>query len=358
MDIIRIITDDFTSATDGLAAFAQRGWSSAVALSQEAQLSAQVISTDTDSRHLSPAQAQQAVVPWAKTWQHADVLVKQFDSTLRGCVAPEVLAVWQASGKKKLLIAPAFPAAGRTTVAGEVLVQGIPVSQTSFAQDPLSPVTQSDVAALFAQHGQGLVLASNATGAVHALEVADAVLMDATTEQDLQDIVAMAWARRDLLWAGSTGLMRAFAQTLPGQASRHALTSRCIKPLVVMGSHHPRSRLQLAHLQKTGAIDVLATPNQAGNSITLMHELTQQVKQTMHASRCDGLIVTGGETAKHIAAALHATGITVLREVDAGIPLCLLHTPSGDVPLITKAGGFGTDDIFVRCLNILQGGHA
>ena len=137
---IRVIADDFTSATDALPAFAQRGWATRVALhpTPPAVLAAsEVWSTDTDSRTLPDAAAAASVSAWARRWRDADLLVKQFDSTLRGPVVAEVLAAWQAGGRAKLVLAPAFPAAGRTTAEGHVLVHGVPVHETAFSRDPL-----------------------------------------------------------------------------------------------------------------------------------------------------------------------------------------------------------------------------
>jgi D-threonate/D-erythronate kinase len=352
---IRIITDDFSSATDGLPVFASRGWATAVCLKQDA-LQAQVASIDTDSRTFSAESAAQAVRPWAQAWAGADLLVKQFDSTLRGPVAAEVRAVWQASGRKKLLIAPAFPAAGRTTENGKVFVNGELVHQTSFAKDPLNPVSQSSIPALFSAAGITLQMAQSPAHAIELLEYGDAVVMDASDEQALEDIVAMAWARKEILWAGSTGLLRAIASTLPEQRNAVPQWKPAAQPAIVMGSHNPRSRQQMRHVQSAFATAmVFSTPESTGDSQQLTLELTQQVSQAVIACQCDGLIVTGGETAKHIAQALLATGITVLREVEPGIPVCVLHTSQGDIPLITKAGGFGDDAVFMRCLSAIRG---
>jgi D-threonate/D-erythronate kinase len=352
---IRVITDDFTSATDGLAAFADQAWQTQVCLANPAT-HAQVASTDTDSRSFSPELAQQAVKPWARGWADADILIKQFDSTLRGPVAAEVLAAMQASGRKKLLVAPAFPAAGRTTVQGRVLVNGQPVDQSSYARDPLHPVRESSVPALFQAVGLTVAVASTPDHAAQLLESCDAVVMDAQEEQQLQDIVAMAWARRELLWAGSTGLMRAMARALPPRTQALRAQVRTTRPAVVVGSFNPQSRQQLVFMQACApTIRVFATPDQSGDSALLTAALVEQVCQALQADLCDGLVVTGGETAKQIARALNATGIRVLREVASGIPLCVLETPPGDIPLITKAGGFGDQDVFIRCLQALQG---
>lgn len=353
---IRVIADDFTSATDALPAFAQRGWPTRVVLgdSPGAPDAAEVWSTDTDSRTLEASVASVRVAARAHEWRDAGILVKQFDSTLRGPVAAEVIAAWRASGRRKLLVAPAFPAAGRTTMEGEVRVDGVPVAETSFGRDPLTPVRVSSVPGLFATAGERVIVAHDAVEAIALLGQADAVVVDASTEDDLQDLVRAAQELRDVMWAGSTGLLRALALALPGQ--RHAMTDwrGARQPGVVVGSFNPRSRAQLRRAEARGAL-VWATPDQPGTPEALTAELVARVCDAVLAGRCDGLVVTGGETAKHIARRLHALDIAVLREVEPGIPLCLMRTPTAVIPLVTKAGGFGDEDVFDRCLLALKG---
>ena len=178
---IRVIADDFTSATDALPAFAQRGWSTRVVLRPTPALVSdafEVWSTDTDSRTLPDDAAAALAATWARQWREADILVKQFDSTLRGPVVAEMLAAWHASERSKLIVAPAFPAAGRSTVQGHVLVDGVPVHETSFASDPLNPVRNSSLPALFAVKGQALPCARDAVEAEAQLAIHDAVVVD------------------------------------------------------------------------------------------------------------------------------------------------------------------------------------
>lgn len=352
---IRVITDDFTSATDALPAFAQRGWPTRVVLGEglSAPQVPEVWSTDTDSRALDDATAGSRVAAWAQQWRDADTLVKQFDSTLRGPVACEVIAAWRASGRRKLLVAPAFPAAGRTTVNGEVRVDGVPVAETSFSRDPQAPVRVSSVPALFAATGHQLHLARDAAEAISLLDRVDAVVVDASTEADLQRLVLAASQLRDLLWAGSTGLLRAMALALPERQQAVPAWTGAQRPAIVVGSFNPRSRAQLRHAEARGAL-VWATPDERGASDALTAELVERVCDAVLTGRCDGLAVTGGETAKHIARHLQAFEIAVLREVEPGVPLCLMRTPEGEFPLVTKAGGFGGDDVFQRCLQSLR----
>ena len=354
---IRVIADDFTSATDALAAFAQRGWATRVALRSPppwGSAGSEVWSTDTDSRGLPDDAAAEMAASWARQWRYADILVKQFDSTLRGPVAAEVLAAWQASGRSKLIVAPAFPAARRTTDRGRVLVDGVPVCKTEFANDPLNPVRESSLPALFAARGQTLQCARDAIEAMAQLVEHDALVVDAATEADLEALVMRAGARRDVLWAGSTGLLRAFAMTLSTSAQPHPSWHAAQRPAVVVGSRNPRSREQHRHAQaKARGATLWATPDEPGDPERLTARLADEVCEAVLSGCCDGLVVTGGETAKHIARRLQAQDIRVLREVQPGIPLCLMHTPHGVIPLVTKAGGFGDDDVFMQCLQAL-----
>lgn len=353
---IRVIADDFTSATDALATFAQRGWPTRVVFDEGVPppQSDEVWSTDTDSRTLDAAAAAARVALWARHWCDADILVKQFDSTLRGPVAFEVKAAWKASGRRKLLVAPAFPAAGRTTGGGEVRVDGVPVAATAFSRDPLTPVQVSSVPELFAAVGQTLHVARDAAEALRLLDTFDAVVVDASTEADMQALAVAAGPLHDVMWAGSTGLLRALALALPRRHQPARAWEGAQRPGVVVGSFNPRSRAQLRHVQASGAL-VWATPEEAGSSSALIAELARKVCDAVIAGRSDGLAVTGGETAKHIARRLQASQIAVLGEVAPGIPLCLMRTPHGEIPLVTKAGGFGDDHVFDRCLKALRG---
>src|SRR5690606_28123989 len=67
------------------------------------------------------------------------------------------------------------------------------------------------------------------------------------------------------------------------------------------------------------------------------------------------LVITGGDTALHVLNALNAKGIDLEEEVLPGIPLGrLIGGKANDVPVITKAGGFGTPTALLRAVQHLQ----
>ena len=54
-----------------------------------------------------------------------------------------------------------------------------------------------------------------------------------------------------------------------------------------------------------------------------------------------GIVATGGDTANALCTALGAQALEILGEVEAGIPIMRL-LGEGSLPLVTKAGGFGS----------------
>jgi hypothetical protein len=144
--------------------------------------------------------------------------------------------------------------------------------------------------------------------------------------------------------------------TLPERAQPRPAWPASRRPGVVVGSRNPRSREQHRRAQIVAkGVALWATPEEPGDPDGLTRQLVDEVCEAVLAGRCDGLVVTGGETAKHIARRLQAQEIRVLHEIQPGIPLCLMHTPGGVIPLVTKAGGFGDDDIFMQCVQALTG---
>ena len=69
-----------------------------------------------------------------------------------------------------------------------------------------------------------------------------------------------------------------------------------------------------------------------------------------------GLVLTGGDTAIAVCRALGSSGLVVSREVAPGIPICaLVGGPYDGAPIVTKAGGFGSEDALMVGLRTLKG---
>ena len=87
---------------------------------------------DTQSRALPVQQAVDAVrrAIGAIALEDFTYVIKKVDSTLRGHIAQEVLAVDQIFGSDLVLCMPALPDLGRTTQQGVQHLHGVPLLQT------------------------------------------------------------------------------------------------------------------------------------------------------------------------------------------------------------------------------------
>ena len=134
-----IIADDLTGAADTGVQLARAGYRTAVAFRGAPIPPADdldAVALDTNSRALPAGFAAKRVVEAGHAVRHAQVVYKKLDSTLRGPIAAELSAASGASGRDRVVVAPAFPATGRTTVDGVQLVRGVPVHETEVKDDP------------------------------------------------------------------------------------------------------------------------------------------------------------------------------------------------------------------------------
>lgn len=193
---IGILADDLTSAADGAAPFVQRGLRAVVGRRRLPLSNATILAADSGSRSLQASQAAERASKLAAQLASRDVLYKTVDSTLRGHVRAEIEAAFTASGRKMLVFAPAFPGAGRTTVSGVQLVDGIPVAETGYGRDPVHP----------ARHSRLVELVPTSIGNV--------VILDAATQDQLDAKIAALPDPESILWVGSPGMALALAKRL------------------------------------------------------------------------------------------------------------------------------------------------
>jgi D-threonate/D-erythronate kinase len=380
-----VVADDLTGAADSGVQLARAGYRTAVAflgaeLGSDAGLDAVV--ADTDSRAAGAAVAGERVRAATARLAGARILIKKVDSTLRGPVAAELAAALGASGRRAAVIAPAFPAAGRTTVDGVQLVGGEPVDATRFAADPVSPVREARLPALLEAaglDGVAVVRAGDGGGLAAALRVARCVVADARTDDDLDAIVRAVPDPASVLWVGSAGLARALgaAHPGPGAAADAPAGDPEARTLVVVGSANGVAREQVARLARAevpvaelrlerlgrDAVDACARSAQAaleraracvvhpagdgaGEDLParIADALGDVAARLADGGRVDGLVLTGGDTAVRVARRLGAVGLRVDDEIEPGVPLGHLLGPR-PFPVVTKAGGFGSPDV-------------
>ncbi|MSU48242.1 MAG: four-carbon acid sugar kinase family protein [Opitutus sp.] len=369
------IADDLSGALDAAAAFHHAGRRVRIVLSASDWTASdgEIVGVTTETRNASPLIAASAVeraIAHGRA-QGARLVYKKIDSTVRGPVAAEIGALARQLPGARILFTPANPGVGRTVRNGVLLVRGVPVSETEFARDPVSPVTESNLYRLLGDAGgTGLVVA------------------DAANEADLTAAVARMEAEGgEWVAVGSGALARPVAALGAGEKQRAKIEDTPAPPagpgLMICGSAQAGNRAQAAALARERGIPVhelrISDPGPAiaaviaslragggasllveearGASVTVLRILTAAAMEIIAATGTARLFATGGETAFALCGAL---GIQALRfgdELESGMSLSHAATERGPLLLAIKNGGFGVAETWVRAWDGLRAWH-
>lgn len=398
-----LVADDHTGAADTGSAFAARGYRTSIG--QNAGTS-DVLVVDTDSRTSRPETAAE-LVSEAVTAHPAGVVYKKVDSTLRGNIAAEATAAVNAAEADIGIIAPAFPAQGRTTAAGIHFVEGVPLEQTEYATGTENPPASSRLTDILAPSDypvESIRIGTVAAGATAVSEQVQSlretystgvlIACDATHPQHLAKIAAgVAASPVDAVYVGSGGLAQyvelstpsagvlgiagSTSQTTLGQLqSLPAETVVRLDPVAVIEDPEAaitdvitrvRERLaagQPAVITTASQPDDISTTLEAGSRAGLDESETREriasaLATAAHRVIADGgiggLFLTGGTIAREVLATLAPERIELTgHTVAAGVPIGRLHGGIADeTPVVTKAGGFGEPGTITTCLDQL-----
>lgn len=424
VSLVTIVADDLTGAIDTAQGFAARGHETSVVavLSVGSELQADtpessIVGVNTDSRYNVAERAADRVAAVVRRIP-GERVYKKIDSTLRGNVGSETNAALRASGADLALVAPAFPAAGRTTSYGIHYVNGTPVDQTEYAADTKGP-SSATVTDYFEGYDRTVVhisadiieagherVAARLADTVQQTDEPPVVVCDACDGSDLATI-ADAGDEYDTLYVGSGGLAEHVAVPESGADSTGSLSPPAGAPLGVVGSVSSTSIAQLERVPEEIVIELdpitLLTETAVKDAVEVVCDrlaynepaiLTaatdkQTVAQTIEAGKRrglnseeigshiaaglaetaaavvtteppSGLFYTGGDVAIEGLSSLDATIVRLLgRSISTGIPVGrLVDGVSPGIPLITKAGGFGDEEAIINCLEALSGNDA
>ncbi|MEM2926145.1 MAG: four-carbon acid sugar kinase family protein [Candidatus Bathyarchaeia archaeon] len=415
---VLIIADDYTGACDTGAQFSRHGLSTAVITDpsklDDALRKFQVVSFNTETRNASEREARRKVREVLKLTKkngaEIGIMYKKIDSTIRGNIGAELDAILEEGSYSLCIVAPAFPAKGRTTLRGFQLVEGVPVDKTNFSKDPLSPVRESHVPTLISQQAKqriGYVSLEVVRGGPGALadelkarehQGERIVVLDAITQRDLETIALASSSLKVRLLCGSAGL----AAEIP-----YAFGLAKPKPaLIVSGSLNPVSLKQIRHLKeqpRTEVLEVLFIGDlRRAEQKLLVKEGVEALRRNHHlivtttssdgsldgsgvapnsldTERCkgriitkylgliveeilrhqkpSGLILSGGETAFQVLKALGASALILDGEVETGIPIGkVLGGRYEGLKVIVKAGGFGRSESLMEAARRLEEG--
>ncbi|PZE19335.1 four-carbon acid sugar kinase family protein [Paenibacillus xerothermodurans] len=244
-------------------------------------------------------------------------------------------------------------------------------------------------------------------------EQIELIVFDAVTEDDMRQIAEMmATSDYKILWAGSAGIADYLpkALSLPSRSdTRHEMTLSGKPVLLAAGSISKVTRSQVAAFNlnsnvtavELDAVRMISTEEgrlqeiarcqavllkalSRGSDVSLYASSSPEQVQLSKSAGADrglddtevsnriantlgeiassivqqvqlqGVILTGGDTAKAVCRHLGVTGIQLLEEIEPGIPLGKLI---GKMPLwvVTKAGAFGNEQSLLHAQHVLKG---
>jgi uncharacterized protein YgbK (DUF1537 family) len=376
-----------------------------------------LIVVDTESRHGDPDETRRRVAASLDALGRSGsrLVYKKIDSTLRGWLGGEIAEILGRRSETRVLLNPANPAAGRSVVAGRLLVRGVPVHETDFARDPLWPVRDADVAAVLARDCSARIerlplevvrsgAAACRAAMVRAFEAGARVLVaDGESAADLETLARAARDFENLLPVGSGGLARAVARVASETGGPQPDAGADTPPpaaglaLFVVGSAHPINREQALALGAARGVGVetlrvyadlgpeaddpalaercaerlLRAANPAGGAVLLLDQsgvgtavaperllrLLAGIAGALDARRTvNRLFLTGGETARSVAGRLGAGFLRIEAEIESGLVGALAPAEAGTPArlLATKPGGFGDAQTMIRAWDWLS----
>jgi uncharacterized protein YgbK (DUF1537 family) len=380
---VTIIADDLTGACDTGALFTGRGPVTVLIAPELPWPGLAVAALDTETRTLPAAGATAAMQRLASQLRSrltGSAVFKKIDSTFRGPIAAELCTLLEHAGARAIVVCPAFPSLGRTVVQGLLSVHGMLAHESAVGVDPDYPGPTSDLVEILARHRGipvSLLPLKEVRAAAEDLERAlhesrGLVVADGETDDDLDALARASLAHPDVILAGSAGLARAAAAAL-GHAAPAPPVPAPGAWLVVAGSRHPATRAQIRALEGAGATGMRVERGREADlrgvvaviregrpafiaSGETAEESREQMAQRLAAAARDVLaqitpslvLLTGGETALAVLQSLGARRLELDGAPAAGLALGrLLVDGKPSLPVLTKAGGFGSADLLV-----------
>lgn len=387
-----IVADDLTGALDVAGPFANRGHPTWVAVDHRQVdasrfTGAEVLSVNATSRHLPAALAAALVRETVERLcpPGTEILLKKVDSTLRGNVAAETFAAMRASGRRTAIVVPAFPAQGRTVRQGIVHVKGVPLPETAFARDALSPPPLHPLDQVFRSAApEARVAVVPPTGPYEVSGPGGPTrvfVVDSAHDDDLRTTVKALRAQlADCVLVGSAGIAGAVAQVCMQDRPHPALPVLRGDVLMVVGSRAEQSAAQVDRLAQRADVGLFRAPSgvlvdgsiltdrrpvailravaaedgSVAEAASVARELAECAVRVLSARPVEALLATGGDTAIAILDALGVPALQVMGDLLPGIPYARIELHGRAVWLITKAGGFGTPETLAEVVARLR----
>lgn len=411
------IADDFTGAVELAGMLAAGGARTLLATGAEGlgEEPADALVVATRSRVAPPEEALAAIGAAAEALLARgarQLFLKYcatFDSLETGNIgnAAELLAA--RTGAPALLFCPSFPEAARTVYQGHLFVADRLLAESPKKDDPLTPMTQSDLVRVLQPQARGRVgllpwnvvrqgpAAIRAHVAARLAEGFPLLIADALDEADLQSIAAATQDWKAMtggssvaayypgLWRAAGLLPETGSQALPGVAGPGAVLAgscaeRTREQIAAFGQSHPvlhLDPLEEAEPALGRALDWAAA--QGGRPLCIAtgadparvaaaqaqlgaiaagrraEALLARLAQSLVQRGLRRLLVAGGETSGAVVQALGIPRLRVAPYRALGVGRCLAEAPQR-LALCLKSGKLGAVDMFAETLSAMERG--
>jgi uncharacterized protein YgbK (DUF1537 family) len=362
--IVAVIADDLSGAAELAGAAADSGFSAEVQTSFDPSSPADVIAVDADTRSMSPDRARQVAGELTHRILRATPkwIYKKTDSVLRGNVRAEIEAVLETTGLRRALFIPANPSKGRVIRGGIYYVNGVPLAQTSFANDPVHPRRSSEVIELLSCTGSASIARARAD------EDSSAAAIVVPDVEDVETIRRRAVGLDEqTLAAGGVEFFEALLETRLGKHTRaiSPAPSRDRVQLFICGSAQAWCQGRSALCERHG-VPVLTMPDECwstGGSVRKIGAWAEQIANAI-VVRGRAMVAIGSAAPSNdpskLAESLAATISVVLRKmmvhavcVEGGATAAsvlramtwtrLTALPAGDLPGVSALRPVGLD---------------
>ncbi|MCR2822556.1 four-carbon acid sugar kinase family protein [Lederbergia panacisoli] len=404
---IGIIADDFTGANDSGVQLAKKGLRTSVGIHLEVDTDItnnDVLVVDTNSRSIEPSKAYSRVLKAAQYMFRIGVthIYKKIDSTLRGNIGSELLAIEKVYEPDIVVIVPAFPKLGRITKEGHHYINGEIITESEFAKDPKTPVNVSYIPDLLYIQAKKRAVVYNLDTIrktdedfIQTIQLGENwIVCDVEKETDFTEIIdKFLKTGLKIVWAGSAGLLEYLPSSLKlGTSQLLEIPKYAIeKTLTISGSLSSVTRKQLREVERmpntfTIKVDVYQLLKQSIKMETILNniqkrpevdhillyvdsneryplEISEQIVEGLgemalviceNIESVNGLFLTGGDTAKAVCSKLGIVEIELIAEVETGLPFGRLLGYKRELWAVTKAGGFGTKNSLKHALHFLK----
>lgn len=365
-----------------------------------------VIVIDTESRHISKEQAKKRVKSAVSKFNREKVefFYKKMDSTLRGNIGSELEGFMEGLGINELSFVPAFPSGKRTVKNGILYVNGVKLADTQFAQDILNPVNDSYIPDIIGKQTDIKVLKSE----IHNLvpnedkenQERKIYLFDSENIEEMAEIGRGLNEKKLLNFtAGNAGFAEILTDYLNIEGKKPKISIDDKRILFVCGSVNITSLNQCRFAEKIGYISkslnfndiisekysssrnymadreyfkmkleahekLLLKTSSSDDVIKIALEYSKRnnipmetltlniaentgklVSEIVKDKKIQNLIVFGGDTLMGILKNIGCRYIVPVAEILPGIVFTKAVGKEFTVNVITKAGGFGEEDV-------------